>query len=319
MPQSVAFCTAPDTCLPRSASIVWSITRRARQALHDAHGSGPCHRPAPFGDADRSARRPREVCEGVGCVDLFMEVWTSAHGAMHMRFRPSGLLPEAAFAYLTSSARSQLAELNRQGRVARGGVARPQRRDGMVGRIAVSCEDPWLADVFRFLLGYTASPGPRADAWPLDALICRKNAWDGGGRVPGSGTARDELRADIDGCLRVVREVAGVGWLHDCLLLPLANRGGSVSVPADDTLRLSPAIGENDDALAEGADAVLRDLLARTAAGAGPGAALYAAVESWLGDAPRPAAWEATRRDDIALRRLAKRLVSDLVQEKEAA
>ncbi|CAM5623243.1 hypothetical protein STENM223S_03583 [Streptomyces tendae] len=319
MSQLTSFCTAPDTCLPRSADIVWSVTRRARQALHDVHGSVPCHRRAPFGDADRRARRPREVCEGVGCVDLFMEVWIPAHRAMHARFRFCEPVPSAALAYLTSSARSQLAELNRQSRVARGGVARPQRRDGTVGRVAASYDDPWLADLFRFLLGYAAAPGRQTGTWPLDALTCRKNIWDGGGRVPGTGAAREELRADVESCLRVVREVAGAGWLHDCLLLPMANRGGPATVPADDCLPPEPDATASDDRLTEGATAVLRDLLDRTAAGAGTGAALCAAVEAWLGEAPPPAAWVATRRNDIALRRLAKRLVSYLVHEGEAA
>ncbi|MER7488369.1 hypothetical protein ABTY20_21155 [Streptomyces sp. NPDC126497] len=319
MSKSGSFCTDPDTCLPRSADLVWGITRQTRHMLHEACRSGPCHHPAPFGTADPAAVRPRDVCEGVGCVDLFMEVWIPAHSAMHARFRTHGPVPGPAFAYLTSSARSQLAEWNRRGRVARGGVARPQRRDGTVGRIAASYEDPWPAGVFRFLLGYAASPGPRPGTWPLDVLTCRKNAWDGGDRVPGSRAARAELRADVEACLAVVRRVAGVGWLHDCLLLPLANRGGGLSAPVDDDVRPAPAGEEDDGELVDAAGVILQDLLDRTAAGAGPGPALRAAVEAWLGDGPRPAAWEATGGNDIALRRLAKRLVSDLVQQKEAA
>jgi hypothetical protein len=317
--RTASFCTAPDTCLPRSADIVWGVTRQTRRALHETCRSGPCRRPAPFGTADPTASLPRDVCEGVGCVDLFMDVWIRAHSATHARFRTPGPLPDSAFAYLTSSARSQLAELNRQGRVARGGVARPQRRDGTVGRIAISYEDPWSAEVFRFLLGYAAAPGPGSGCWPLDTLACRKNAWDGGDRVPGSRAARDELRADVESCLTVVRRVAGVRWLHDCVLLPLANRGTSASMPVDDDLRPARPGADEDDGLDAAATVVLRDLLARTAAGVGTGAALRAAVDAWLGDGPHPAAWAVTRGDDIALRRLAKRLVSDLAQHKEAA
>ncbi|AVV45825.1 hypothetical protein C6376_35110 [Streptomyces sp. P3] len=319
MSKSSSFCTAPATCLPRSANIVWGVTRQARRALHEAGRSGPCHRPAPFGTVDPTASRPREVCESVGCVDLFMDVWILAHSATHARFRTLGPLPDSAFAYLTSSARSQLAELNRRGRVARGGVARPQRRDGTVGRIAITYEDPWTADVFRFLLGYAAAPGPATAAWPLDTLVCRKNAWDGGDRVPGSRAAHDELRADVESCLAVVRRVAGVRWLHDCILLPLANRGTRPSVPVDDDARPDRATEEDADGLDAAATVILQDLLARTAAGVGAGTALRAAVEAWLGDGPPPRAWAATRGDDIALRRLAKRLVSDLSQQKEAA
>ncbi|MFJ6726319.1 hypothetical protein ACIQPQ_15530 [Streptomyces sp. NPDC091281] len=317
------FCTSPGTCLPRSARIAWAVTRPARRMLHEACRSGPCRRTAPFGQPDPAAHE-YAVCENVGCVDLFMEVWIPAHAAAHARFRTDGPLPEAAYAYLTSAARTRLAEVNRQGRVARGGVARPQRRDGTVGRIVRSYEDPWSADVFRFLLGWVASPGAGSGSWPLDALTCRKNLWDGGDRVPGSRAAREELRADVESCLTVVRRVAGSGWLYDCLVLPLANRGGSLPVPPDDAA--GPVHGggarddgERDDGLDAGAAVVLRDLLARTAAGAGAGAALRAAVEDWLGDGPRPAAWSATRDDDLALRRLAKRLVLDLTRREEAA
>jgi hypothetical protein len=109
-----------------------------------------------------------------------------------------------------------------------------------------------------------------------------------------------------------------VRWLHDCILLPLANRGPGPSVPVDDA-RPDRAGEEDDDGLDAAATVILRNLLARTAAGVGAGTALRAAVEAWLGDGPHPAAWAATRGDDIALRRLAKRLVSDLAQHKEAA
>ena len=119
-----------------------------------------------------------------------------------------------------------MAELNRQQRVARGGVAKPQRRDGTVGRIATCFDDPWLADVFHFLLGYAGSAGCQADGWPLDALTQRKNAWDARGRTVGSAAASAELRADVESCLATVRREAGDGWLHDCVLLPLANRAG---------------------------------------------------------------------------------------------
>lgn len=160
---SSVFCTAPDVCLPQSATLVWNVTRQARSALHDVYGGGSgCSRYAPFGVGDRDARLPRPTCESVGCVDLFMEVWIHAHKAMHARFGDlRDTVPGAALAYLATSARSQLAELNRQQRVARGGVAKPQRTDGTIGRIAASMGGPWLADVFRFLLGTRRLPAAR--------------------------------------------------------------------------------------------------------------------------------------------------------------
>ena len=90
-------------------------------------------------------------------------------------------------------------------------------------------------------------------------------------------------------------------------------------MPVDDDARSAPVGEEDDDGLDTAAAVMLQDLLDRTAAGVGPSTALRAAVDAWLGDSPPPAAWAATRANDIALRRLAKRLVSDLVQQKEAA
>lgn len=317
MPES-AFCPSPDTCLPRSATLVWGATRASRQVLHTVRRFGPCGATAPFGEQDPTSRRPRERCEIAGCVDLFMDVWIAAHTAMHARFPDvRGELPAGASAYLAASARSQVSELNRRARAARGGVAKPQRRDGTVGRIAAACQDPWLADVFRFLLGYAAAPSGAGGDWPLDALTCRKNMWDGGGRVPGARQAHAELRADVEACLAVARAVAGPEWVYDCILLPLANRPGVPVGPPDTDLPCPHARG--DDALVEDAAAMLRDMARRTAAGAAAGAALRAAVDAWLDGDPPPAAWTAVCDDDLAVRRLAKRLTAARNRMEEAA
>ncbi len=319
MSRSSAFCTALDTCLPQSATLVWNATRPARSALHDRYLVGGCRACAPFGQADPAASLPRQACEDIGCVDLFMEVWTHAHTVMHAKFGDlgdlgdlGGTMPGAALAYLTTSARSRLAELNRQQRVARGGVAKPQRGDGTVGRVARSFGDPWLADVFRFLLGYAASAGRHADGWPLDVLTQRKNAWDAGDRAVGSAPARAESRADVASCLATVRREAGDGWLYECILLPLANRAGLAAFPADaaDTL---PSIEHGSDArLGEAATAMLDELVRRMRTDAGPGTALRAVVDDWLGDDQPPREWARKRADDLAMLRLAKSLIAGL-------
>jgi hypothetical protein len=321
MSQSAEFCPAANTCLPQTAELAWGVTRRVRISLHEIYRVNFCASPAPFGPADPAARRPRQACENVGCVDLFMDVWTHAHMAMHARFSDmAGVVPSAALAYFTTCARSRMAELNRQERVTRGGVAKPQRRDGLVGRIATGYGDPWLSDVFRFLLGYAASAGRQQDGWPLDVLTRRKNSWDAGNRIVGSAAARDELRADVANCLAVIRREAGGGWLYECILLPLANRGGQAGLPEDMTDQLRCGTTDNQDSTLDSvAPAILADLLRLTWAGASPGAALRAAVEAWLGDEPCPEAWARTRADDLAVRRLAKRLLADLAWNVEAA
>src|SRR6266536_1021347 len=136
---SSVFCLTAESCFPRSAALVWNVTRAARVTLHNRYDLGGCYGPAPFGPDDPRARRMRDTCERVGCMDLFMDVWVHAHAAMHARFRDlEDVVPGATIAYLTTTARSRVADLHRRDRVARGGVAKPQRRDGTVGRIAVS-------------------------------------------------------------------------------------------------------------------------------------------------------------------------------------
>lgn len=320
MPQSTPFCSCPDQCLPRSASIVWNVIRQAREARHELHGAGRCRAHAPFGAAFPSASGPREVCEGVGCVDLFLDVWIPAHAAMHARFPAlRAPVPDAALAYLTRSARTQASEQNRLARVARGGVARPQRCDGLVGRIAAACETPWQADLFRFLLGFVASPARTGGgSWPLDVLTRRKNLWDAGERVAGSQEARAELRADVEHCLTLVRRVAGDGWLYDCLLLPMANPTGNPLPSRDDDV-LPLWTTTPDGELHAAADSALRDTLRRVAGGVEAGRALRDAVDIMLGTRARPAGWAALRDNDIALRRLAKRLLCELARTADAA
>jgi hypothetical protein len=316
---SSSFCPAADRCLPDSATLVWSLTRPARSALHERYLAGTCRGPAPFGHEDLAARRPRQACENVGCVDLFMDVWISGHAAMHARFRDiDGAIPDGALGYLATCVRSRLSELNRQQRVARGGIAKPQRRDGIVGRIAMCFEDPWLADLFRFLLGYAASAGCAADGWPVDVLTQRKNAWDMGDRAVGGIAARAELRADVESCLAAIRQEAGDGWLYDSILLPLANRAGRAALPVDMADSL-PYIGADDEAQLDQTAAVLRDMLRRTQTGISAGTALRTAVDAWLADGACPAEWARKRADDLALRRLAKSLIADLYRDREAA
>jgi hypothetical protein len=314
---SSSFCSATDTCLPRTAAIAWGLTRHARQARHDRHRTGTCRGAAPFGPADLAARLPRQACESTGCVDLFMDVWLHAHSAMHTRFAGHALEEtDTALAYFNTAARAQLQEIGRRGRAMKGGVAKPQRNDGVIGRVARSFDDPWLTDVFRFLLGYVASAGGEADSWPLDVLAARKSNWDGRDRPIGSAAARAELRADVEACLDVVRRVAGDGWLYECLLLPLANRGGTASLP-DDLERIH--VGSSVDAEVDGVTTVLQDLVRRTRSGASPQVALRSAVAAWLGDDPCPAEWARRSSDDLAVRRLAKALIAELTLELKAA
>jgi hypothetical protein len=314
------FCTAMDACLPQSADLVWAVTRQARSALHATYLAGICRSPAPFGQGDPGARLPREACEHVGCIDLFMDVWTHGHAAMHTRFgNQADPVTADALAYLATCARSQLADLNRQQRVARGGVAKPQRRDGTVGRIARCFGDPWLADLFRFLLGYAAAAGNPAEDWPLDVLTQRKNAWDKADRSVGSATARAEMRTDVENCLAVVRREAGDGWLYESILLPLANRAGWSALPVELADTLPAAEIGRRASLDEAAADVLGDLVNRTRAGVSPGTALRAAVDAWLGDDAWPPTWTRMRTDELALRRIAKSLLIDLEWDREAA
>jgi hypothetical protein len=172
--------------------------------------------------------------------------------------------------------------------------------------------------MFRFLLGYAASAGPQSSEWPLDALGQRKNLRDGGNRIPGSGTAQRELRADVDMCLAVVRKVAGGGWLYDNILMPLANRTGYAAL-AETLAHISPAPTDEEYELRSAAAAMINDMLRRQANGASQGSALSGAVEAWLGNGRCPDGWAELRRDDLALKRLAKLLTTQSFDSREAA
>jgi hypothetical protein len=282
MSTSPLFCPAIDTCLPQTATVAWNVTRQARLARHEAYRAGTCRGPAPFGHLDPTARLPREDCAGPGCIDLFMDVWLHAHTAMHAKFGDlTDSVPGTALAYFAASARSQLQEIGRRQRAERGGVAKPQRADGTIGRVARSLADPWLAQVFRFLLGYAA---------------------------------RAELRADVEACLALVRQGAGDAWLYECILLPLANRGGLAPLPAE------LACASSDDAgLEDAATSMLQELMRQAAAGTSPQNALRVAVQGWLGDDPCPPEWTRKQADDLAMRRLAMALIAELSWHQEAA
>ena len=316
MPLSSSFCSAIETCLPRTAAIAWGVTRQVRRVRHEGYRAGTCRGTTPFGPYDPAARLPREGCKSTGCVDLFMDVWLHAHTAMHAKFGHD--TQDAALAYFTATARSQLQEISRQQRAARGGVSKPQRRDGVIGRIARTFDDPWLEDVLRFLLGYAASAGGESDGWPLDMLTLRKNDWDNRDRIAGSAAARAELRADVEACVAAIRREAGDGWLYECVLLPLANRGGLAPLPenAEDIHPLSHA---DDTPLDEAAESMLQDFRRRAHTGLSPQSALRAAVAAWLGDDPHPAEWARRCSDDLAMRRLAKVLIADSSWDREAA
>lgn len=300
--------------------MVWRVTRVARNALHTTHGAGACAGKGPIG-APPNAPGPWAACESVGCVDLFTDVWIPAHAAMHDQFPVIvDAFPDPAAAYLTTVARSELADLNRRRRAERGAVAKPGRKDGVVGRIAAGYDDPWLADVFRFLLGYVASPTSSRDRWPLDVLTCRKNDWDGAGRIVGSHRSRTELRRDVESCLAGVRSVGGTRWLYECLLAPLATSASHI-LPEEgdaDHVSISPVWSREPD-MAGDATSILEAMSRAIRAGTSAAEALREAVADWLGDGPIPPAWASTRKNDLAVRRLAKRLLADLAFCQEAA
>lgn len=292
MAKTRSFCDDGAVCLPTTARLVWAISWDSRSALHPG---GRCAATAPFTEA--GTVRPRPDCENAGCVDLFMTVWLAAHEALHARAAE----PRNPAGYVTIVARTQLAELSRRRRVERGGVAKPQRRDGIVGKVCAGYTDRWLEEVLRFLLGYAAASGAGAGAgWPLDALTRRKNEWDGGGRTLGTRAARAEILRDIDCALDAVRTVAGIPWLYDSLLLPLANRPATTS-DVDE-------VAADDDDLLDRAAAAIDAMHARVRAGEPAHQALPTAVAEHLGELADTPRWAALAADELALRRLIKSL-----------
>lgn len=127
----------------------------------------------------------------------------------------------AAFAQRT--ARNLAVTRLREANVAAHGVARPERRDGVLGRIAAALGgDAQLDALLTHLLRAACARGPLPrTTWPYDLLAER------------TGIPSGEIRAAVALLLDTIRDVAGATWFDAHVAAPLRLRQTTCAPPPD--------------------------------------------------------------------------------------
>jgi hypothetical protein len=199
----------------------WQSLAAARRRAH----AGPCPaKAAPYSDADPRGDRLPESCRTSGCLDLLHELF----GALAPRLAQPGSPPVNPAAYWATAAANHQTDAYHKRRTARGGVAKPDRRRGVVpGRIAAALSDPWQDRLLTEVLAFAAADGPLgAPEWPYERWAALRAA------VLDAPAGRPaDIRADVDRVLEVALEVAGSSWVSERILDPLRRRS---SVPLDE-------------------------------------------------------------------------------------
>ncbi|MEU4376709.1 hypothetical protein [Pseudonocardia alni] len=206
---------ASDLGLPASVvSVAWAALYRAR-GFH--HRSGHCP------SSPESVLRCVTGSECEPCRDLFVDV------VLHLRrvHRPG-----MSTAQLRRMVTNKLVSLLRAENHRRAGVSRPDRRDGVTGRIRTALADgpdsAWRDHLLTLLLASaTARCAVPHEVLPFDALAREKTA------ATGRPVTVTEVRRDVTALLTVAADVAGPGWLDDNLYAALRFRRGEYT-----TLRL---------------------------------------------------------------------------------
>jgi hypothetical protein len=160
----------------------------------------------------------------------------------------------------------------RQANAALHGVSRPERRDGVVGRIRAALVTlpggGWLDQLLTLLLRAAAARGPvPRTTWQLDALAEARAA---------AGAAPGDLRAEIELVLATIQRVAGPAWYDAHIAAPIRARTArftTLRVGAPDT----PDVPAEASACPDGA--ALADAFWMRLTGDAPAAARTAAAE----------------------------------------
>ena len=274
---------------PGIAEVMWHGTTTPRLRAHHDYGTPVCPtRVAPYVTGSSS----HQVCRDDGCLGVMHEVY--ARTVSRLAQSTSQQAITSPMAYARRIVASQVADLERSRRVARGLPAKPTRADGIAGRInaallASSGDDrgAWLLVLFRMMRGYVCRDGHRSADWPVDMWAIEKTRHDGHLRLIGSTGARAEIARDIAAVLAESERVAGSGWVNDSILHPLL----TVRVPWGDVVERSVAATEpsvEDHVLA---GQVRSRYAVLTARGVGPQAAWLRAVRDTTGQDPVGDVW----------------------------
>lgn len=211
------------------AEVVWWGTRTLRLRAHAARGVSQCPtRVAPYGTKDPAATRTNLRCREDGCLGILHAVYVATTAKLQRQDDRDGVKVANRIGYARRVVASQVAELDRSGRVARGLPAKPTRTDGVPGHIlaAIRAEtiDPvrrtWLKKLFRMISAFVCREHRRAAVWPTDMWAAEKSQLDGQFRVIGVDATRAEILDDIATVLTFGRDVAGELWMARNILHP---------------------------------------------------------------------------------------------------
>jgi hypothetical protein len=209
------------------AEIVWSGTASLRVRAHAAAGDTRCRtRIAPY--SDNLGATPHQACRDTGCLGIMHEIYARTASRLFQSGERNSHIANR-LAYARRIVATQIADFDRERRVARGLPARPTRNDGIAGRINQAmdsiCSDSeastWLTTLFRMIRGYVCRDNRSSGAWPLDIWAGEKSRIDGCMRLVGSASARAEITADIRQVLAIAEKVAGRSWVNASILHPL--------------------------------------------------------------------------------------------------
>lgn len=248
------------------AEAVWWGTATLRNRAHKARGSWRCpSRVAPYSVADPLAAQLHVRCREDGCLGIVHAIYAAA--SMRLQRSESDrarVLDRVRYARRVVA--SQVAELERAGRVSRGLPAKPTRTDGVPGRVIAAIDEQasdateraWLEQLFRMISAYVCREHRAAAIWPTDMWASEKSGVDGQVRALGSEQVRAEILRDIQTVLGLARAVAGEGWVASNILHPFL----AVVGPLPEDLSASRLLTDLDPA----ERALLVDFRARYAA-----------------------------------------------------
>ena len=223
---------------PELAGVVWWGTQTLRVRAHAARGASRCPtRSAPYGHADPFAQQVNLRCWEDGCLGIVHAIYAATVDRLARREGSDQQAVADRMRYARAVVASQVAELDRARRVARGLPARPTRNDGIAGRInealGGATADPtqvrWLVQLFRMIRGYVCRDNRTSTAWPTDAWAAEKCLVDGGVRGLGTEGVRQEILDDIHTVLATAQRVAGRAWVSDSILHPLMSVVGPLT------------------------------------------------------------------------------------------
>ncbi|SDH48403.1 hypothetical protein [Pseudonocardia oroxyli] len=184
----------------------WQALSRLRHFNHT--GSSCAGRPAVT-----AGQELRSGCEP--CGDLYVDALL--HVAVKVRAPQD--TPAYVYTVVANWSKDWVAKRNARA----DGVAKPERRDGAVGRIRVAIatgpESRWRDRLLTLLLTEASRRGRvSAEGWPYSDLVQAKS------RFCGRSVTVEGLRRDVESVLSVVVDTVGHRWLADNVQAPIQRR-----------------------------------------------------------------------------------------------